>query len=125
MKNWKIIFTGLLIITIIILIGVFQYMNLLKIQNDLIMVNVECIRKQIVSFEYRNNNERWNARITVLTNDNKELKNKIAVLEAILAQEAIKPESGKAKETPKRIKPESGKAKETPEGNKGFLYKKR
>ncbi len=125
MKNWKIIFTILLIITSIILIGFFQYMIILKRQNDLLMANVESIRKQIVSFETRNNSERWNARITELTRDNKELKNKIAVLEAILAQEAIKLESGKAKGAPKAIKLESSKAKEAPEGNKGFLYKKK
>lgn len=111
MQNQKKNFTVFLIVIIIILFGVFQYTIFLKKQNDLLMVNVESIKKQIVSFESRNNSERWNARITELTRDNKELKNKIAMLEAILAQEAAKPDPGKAKETPK--------------GNRGFLLKKR
>jgi hypothetical protein len=110
MKKLKLIFIGILILIIIILFSAFQYAVLLKRQNDLLIDNVESIKKQIVSFEFRNS-ERWNARITELTKDNKELKNKIAVLEAILAQEAIKSASGKVKEAP--------------QGNKGFLFKKR
>jgi hypothetical protein len=111
MKNQNTIFTFLLIIIVIVLFGFFQYIILLKKQNNLLMANVDSVKKQIVFFEARNNIERWHSRIAELASENKELKNKIAILEAILDQEAEKSSLDKVQESPKK--------------NKGFLFKKR
>ncbi|MBU0503852.1 MAG: hypothetical protein ABH882_04495 [Candidatus Omnitrophota bacterium] len=112
MKSQNKLFVILLALIIIVFFVVFQYTIFLKKQNDLLIANVDDIKEQIISFESRNNSERWSARLAALTKENNELKNKIAVLEAVLAQETAKSGSSKPKETPAA-------------GNKGFLLKKR
>jgi hypothetical protein len=111
MKKQNTILTFLSIIIVVILFALFQYVILLKKQNNLLMASVDSVKKQIVFFESRNNVERWHSRIAELAGENKELKSKIAILEAILAQEAEKSNPDKAQESPKK--------------NKGFLFKKR
>jgi hypothetical protein len=111
MKNQSAIFTFLLIMIVIIFFGFFQYAILLKRQNNLLTANVDSVKKQIVFFESRNNVERLQSRIAELANENKELTSKIAILEAILAQEAERSNLDKSQESPKK--------------NKGFLFKKR
>lgn len=117
MKNRIVIVVA--IVFFVLLVGILQYIIVLKNQNDSLSRNMESLRTQITSLENKNILDQWNAKVNALLAENTVLKQKIEQLTGQI-QSA---QSSKGAKPAKQANKNKNSSSNT--GNKGIVVKNR